>query len=188
LEDYETLAVFQSDVHLENNAPVGVMPGATFLLQSNREKGRVILCAGHPESTSGIRWLIPRAIRWTTKQKIIEYLPLVVKPEKYSAEILFDQNWLDRELVFLKKLVANNKTEKLSAMKELIAMGSRKFPQWLVGQLHDSDPQVRKLAAQTLLDMDYRLALKDLEQAIKYEQDEKIKQLFEQVLGKLKFD
>ncbi len=184
---YETLAVFQSDVHLENNAPAGVTPSATFLLQSNRGNGSVILCSGHPESTSGIRWLIPRAVRWTTQQKILEYLPLVVKPEKYSAEILFDKDWLKRESVLLKKLVANNKTEKISAMKELAAMGSRKFPQWLLGQLRDSDPQIRGLAAETLLDLDYRLALKDVEQAIKYEQDEKIKQLMEQVLRKLKF-
>jgi len=38
----------------------GIMPGTTFLLSSKRGKGRVILCSGHPESSPGIRWVIPR--------------------------------------------------------------------------------------------------------------------------------
>ena len=109
IEDYETLALFESDVHLENNAPAGVMPGSTFLLKGNRGKGKAVLCAGHPESTPGIRWLVPRFARWTSGDKTIDYLPPFVKKDKFEKETLFDSDWLKRESILLKKLVADNK-------------------------------------------------------------------------------
>jgi len=173
---------------LENDAPVGLMPGTTFLLKADRGKGKVVLCAGHPESTPGIRWLIPKAARWTAQQKKIDYLPSFLKVDKFSTEILFDKDWLKRESILLKKLVAKNKGEKLSAMKELSAMGSRKFPRWLTGQLRDDDPRVRKLTTKMVLDLDYLPAYNDLKQALADEKNVDLKQLLEKVLFELQLN
>jgi len=188
IKNYERLAIFESDVHLENNAPEGVMPGATFLLRAEQKKGRVVLCAGHPESTPGLRWLVPRAVRWTAGKEKIDYLPYYVKQDKFKKEVLFDQNWQQRESMLLKKLIAINKNEKLAAMKELFSSGSRKFPRWLPGQLRDSDPRVRKLTAELILDLDYLMAVDDLKQVIDNEQDEKLKGLFQDILLKLQLN
>ena len=188
IEDYETLALFESDIHLENDAPAGVMPGSTFLLRAARGKGKVVLCAGHPESTPGVRWLVPKAVRWVAQKETIDYLPAFVKTDKFSTEILFDKDWLKRESILLKKMVANDKEEKLSAMKELSAMGSRKFPRWLKGQLRDEDPLVRKLATKMLLNLDYLLAYKDLQQAMLDEQNAEVKQLMQKVLFELQLN
>ena len=188
VEDYETLALFESDVHLENNAPAGVMPGSTFLLKGNRGKGKAVLCAGHPESTPGIRWLVPRFARWTSGDKTIDYLPPFVKKDKFEKETLFDSDWLKRESILLKKLVADNKEEKLTAMKELLTMDSRKFPRWLKGQLRDDDPRVRMLTAEMLLDLDYLPAYEDLRQAMLDEQNPEVKQVMERVLFELQLN
>jgi hypothetical protein len=188
IEDYETLALFESDIHLENGAPAGVMPGSTFLLKADRGKGKVVLCAGHPESTPGIRWLVPRAVRWTSGKEKIDYLPYFMKKDNFKKEVMFDQDWLKRESTLLKKLIAKNKNDKLAAMKELFSSDSRKFPRWLPGQLRDSDPQVRKLTAELILDLDYLMAVDDLKQAMDNEQDEKIKDLFQEILLKLQLN
>lgn len=188
IEDYETLALFESDIHLENDAPAGVMPGSTFLLRAARGNGKVVLCAGHPESTPGIRWLVPEAARWTTQQETIDYLPAFLKTNKFLTEILFDKDWLKQESILLKKLVAKNKGEKLSAMKKLSEMGSRKFPRWLTGQLRDEDPRVRKLTTEMLLDLDCLPAYSDLKQALADEKNAEVKQLMEKVMYELQLN
>jgi glutamine amidotransferase-like uncharacterized protein len=188
IQDYETLAVFQSDVHMENDAPSGIMPGSTFLLQAQKGKGKVILCAGHPESTPGLRWLVPKSARWASGKEAIDYLPYFVKPDKFKTEIMFDQEWLKKESILLKKLVAKGKSSKLDAMKELAEMGSRKFPRWLNGLLRDSELAVRRSAAEFIGDLDYLMARDDLKQAIEDEKDEQTKQLFQQVLDRLRVD
>ncbi|TET72886.1 MAG: hypothetical protein E3J56_04790 [Candidatus Aminicenantes bacterium] len=188
IQDYETLAVFQSDVHTENDTPSGIMPGSTFLLRAQKGKGKVVLCAGHPESTPGLRWLVPKSVRWTAGRKAIDYLPYFVKPEKFNREILFDQEWLKKESILLKKLVAKDRSAKLDAMKELAEMGSRKFPRWLKGLLRDSELAVRRAAAKFIGDLDYFMATDDLKQAIEDEKDEQTKQLFQHVLDKLRVD
>jgi glutamine amidotransferase-like uncharacterized protein len=188
MKDYETLAVFQSDIHLENNALAGIMPGSTFLLRAQKGKGKVVLCAGHPESTPGLRWLVPKCVRWAAGQKAIDYLPYFVKPGKYKNEVMFDQEWLRKESVLLKKLVAKERSAKLDAMKELAEMGSRKFPRWLKGLLRDSELAVRRSAAEFIGDLDYLMATDDLKQAVEDEKDEQTKQLFQQVLDKLRVD
>lgn len=186
LEDYETLAVFESDVHLQNNSPAGVMPGSTFLLRGSYGKGKVVLCSGHPESTPGARWMIPRFVRWATQQKMIDYLSSVVKPDRFRDEILFEKNWTDRESELLKKLVSNDKTEKMTAMKALADMGSRDFFEWLPGQLRDNDLAIRKLTAELILTSDYLLATEDLEIALISEQDEEVKNMIQKAIDELK--
>jgi len=188
IQDYKTLALFESDLHLENDAPAGVMPGSTFLLYGKQGKGGVVLCAGHPESTPGLRWLIPDAVRRALGKERVKYLPYFMDGDKFKKEVFFDESWLKQESILLKKLVAGNKEEKLAAMQKLFSMNSRKFPRWLRGQLRDSDPRVRKLAAELILDSDYLIAENDLKEAMSNEQNPQLKELFKKVLFKLQLN
>lgn len=185
IDDYEALGISKSDVHITGNAPEGIMPGTTFLLRSNFGKGRSILCAGHPESTPGARWFVPRMVRWVAKAEAFEYSPVLVKPNHFTDEIIFEAEWSKKESTLLRKLNAPDKAERLAAMNELTAMGSRDFFQWLPGRLRDDDPEIRKLAATLILKLDHLLGLPELEAALEAEKDGAVKKVMQDVWDKL---
>ncbi|MFZ5516824.1 MAG: BPL-N domain-containing protein [Candidatus Zhuqueibacterota bacterium] len=175
LADYAALAHFQSDVHLTNDAPPGKMPGSTFLLEASYGTGKAVLCAGHPESTPGARWIVPRMVRSAAARATFDYASLWVKPDRFSDEILFTGDWVKQETSLLRKLISPDTAEKLAAMKALTEMGSRDFFQWLPGRLRDDDPEIRKAAAGLILELDYIPAVPDLEAAANRETDEAVK-------------
>ncbi len=185
IDDYEALGISKSDVHLNGNASEGIMPGTTFLLRSNFGKGRSILCAGHPESTPGARWMIPRMARWVAKAEAIEYSPLFVKPDHFTDEIIFEAEWSQKESTSLRKLNAPNNAERLAAMNELADMGSRDFFQWLPGRLRDDDPNIRKTAATLILKLDHLLGIPELEAALEIEKKEDVKKAMQDVWEQL---
>ena len=41
-----------------------------------------------PESTVGMRWLVPRMVRWAAKKELVAYSPEVVRPQLEKKEIL----------------------------------------------------------------------------------------------------
>ena len=73
-------------------------------------------------------------------------------------------------------------------MKELSEMGSRKFPRWLPGQLRDSDPRVRMLATEMILELDYLPAYNDLKQVFADEKNGEVRQLMEKVMYELQLN
>jgi len=186
LNDFTALAHFKSDVHLTHDAPAGKMPGSTFLLEVSYGVGKVMLCAGHPESTPGARWIIPRMVRSAAKRELIDYAALWVKPDRFSSEILFTPDWVKQESGLLRKLISSDTREKLAAMKSLAEMGSRDFFQWLPGRLRDDDPEIRRAAAGMILALDYIAAVPELEAAANRETDETVKKSMAAALEQLR--
>lgn len=188
LDDYEELAVFESDVHTTPGSPEGKMPGTTFLLSGKKGKGRVILCSGHPESTTGLRWLTPRMARWTAQVELVPYGPQFVKIDKLNTEMMIDSEFTRQEKKLLNTFKTSDKTAAKSAMKQLLEMKSREFQRWIPDLLRDSDPVIRNLAAEMILDLDIVAARDDLEAALLNETDEGVKSVMADALGKLKVE
>jgi len=167
----EVLATMQSDVHLENDAPAGMTPGRPLFVRAETGKGRVLLSVGHPESTPGLRWMVPRAARWVARREPISYPAAAVHPGRVPDEVLFDDLRRAEESALFQKLLYAPPEERAEAVRRLALLGSWAGPRWIRGSLRDADPRVRCAAARALADLEATWALPDLEAASRAEAD-----------------
>ncbi len=174
--DYTELGTFVSDIHPDDFAPKGFTPGKTFLLNEEVGNGRVFLCAGHPESTPGMRWMIPRMIRWVCKSNLVSYNSKWIRPEINDKEIIFDRDLKKYEKSLFWKLFSNDASEQISAMDSLYSLRSRPAVRWSIGLLRSEKPEVRKHAAALLMKTEYSDALPDLRVALKVENNDDVKE------------
>ena len=180
---YEELAVNRSDVHLTGDAPAGMTPGKSFLLCEKVGEGRVFACAGHPESTAGMRWMVPRMARWVARRELVSYGKDVTRPDLGTTEIMHSDE-LETELFW--KLFGENPKLKIAALTELREKRYRNGFRWAVGLLRDSSPEVRAFAAGILAEAEYTAAIHDLEAVISLETDEDCKAELQSALQRLK--
>ncbi|MEN8152711.1 MAG: BPL-N domain-containing protein [Acidobacteriota bacterium] len=171
LPEYENLGKYVTDIHLSGGSMPGVTPGKTALLLNKAGKGKVFVVTGHPESTPGMRWMVPRMVRVVADRKLISYPKTVVRPERESKPILFNKKRIKREKTLFWKLVGDSKNEKINSLKELIEMRSRPGLRWAIGLLRDNSPEVRSFAAKVLAEAEYTPSIKDLKIAEKTEKD-----------------
>jgi hypothetical protein len=165
---YEELATLRSDIHLTGNAPAGMTPGKPALLCEEVGKGRVFACSGHPEGTAGMRWIVPRMVRWVARRSLVSYSSDVVRPSLNTAEIMHSDS-LETELFY--KLFDASAETRMSALRTLAEMRYRGGVCWAVGLLRDTQPSVKAFAAQVLIENEYTAAIPDLEAAIRVEKD-----------------
>lgn len=171
------LGVMASDVHLENGAPAGMTPGRSFLAWAEAGRGRVFLVSGHPENTPGMRWMLPRMVRWTLRKPLVSYAPAVVRVERGRAERLFDAPARERERACFEALTGEpakgDAAQVRGAMAELIEMRSWGAKERLEGCLRHRDATVRVAAAEALVDLEHTAARKSVEAAARLEKDGK---------------
>ncbi len=180
---YRELAVFKSDIHITKDAPAGMTPGKPFLLCEEAGKGRVFACAGHPESTPGMRWIVPRMVRWAAKKPMVAYATEAVRPERENREILHSDE-LEAEMFW--QLCDTSATKQEDALKTLVDSRYRNGIRWAMGLLRDTHPDVRMAAARVLAEAEYTAAIPDLEAAVAVEKDRACKIELETSLSQLK--
>lgn len=173
---------YVSDVHCSADAPAGMTPGKIFLASQEVGKGRVFACAGHPESTRGMRWLVPRMVRWAAKEEPVSYGRKVVRPEIGKREIMHDDA-VEEELFW--NLFNENPKVRINALMTLVELRHRNGFRWAVGMLRDRDPEVRSRAAMVLAGAEYTAALDDLEVAIERETDSSCRKVMEESAERL---
>jgi hypothetical protein len=170
-----SLAVLRSDVHLEHDAPANLTPGKTFLAWADAGKGRVFLEPGHPENTPGLRWMLPRMVRWTLRRNLVPYGPAVVRLTRNRAEVLFDAGLRQKERGCFDELVSEpgkgSGARKVAAIAALLEMRSWGAKERLPGCLRDEAAAVRIAAAEALVDLEHTAARRDLENALAIERD-----------------
>jgi hypothetical protein len=169
LPAYEELATIRSDIHLTGDAPAGMSPGKPMLLREEAGRGRVFACAGHPEGTAGMRWIVPRMVRWASRRELVSYESNVVKPSLNDREIMHGDS-LETELFW--KLFDPNPGARMGALEKLVERRYRNGTRWAVGMLRDTDPNVRSLAGQVLVENEYTAAIPDLDVAIRTEKND----------------
>lgn len=183
---YNTLAIMESDVHEEGNAPSNMTNNKPFLITNKLGKGRVASCIAHPEATPGMMWMIPRIIRWTLRMPIKAYKQRVVNPGIYNKEILMTKADLKKEKAYYETFLYGTPEEKVAALDWLQSCRSWDAKRWVQGLLFDGSPIVRIRAAKFIAETDYLTYMKDLEIAVKVEKDAKAKQEMERYLNNLK--
>ena len=168
---FEVLATFVTDVHLENGAPAGLMPGKPLLVRAQSGKGRVFLCSGHPEATPGLRWILPRMVRWAARREPVAYSRAAVRPGAQDREILFDEALRAEESALFEKLLYGTSVGRVSAIQRLVAIRSWDAAKWISGDLRSKEPEVRRAAALGLAQLEATWALPDIESALSLAQD-----------------
>ena len=74
LPDFEPLAFFRTELS-KNGSPVGVMVGSPAIFAGDFKQGRVICISPHPEQTSGLDDIVPKAVRWVAPRPITSNAP-----------------------------------------------------------------------------------------------------------------
>jgi len=156
----------------KSNSPVGI----PFFVTFPSGKGKIFISTAHPEITTGMRWMIPRMVRWTIGRDLVSYDSNVVRPGFFKQEVILDENNRKEIDELIDLLTQGDKNQKIKAMDKLINI----YP-WLAAVkvkelLSDPNDNVRLKAAEFLTHIEYTLAITDLEKAVKKERKRKIKE------------
>jgi hypothetical protein len=182
---YTSLATMESDVHLIEGTPSNMTNNKPFITITECGKGRVASFVGHPECTPGMRWMLPRLIRWTLNKELISYNIGVVRPALYSKEILYTKEQKALMNKYYKNL-KGSKEEIVVAIDELIKMSPWSAKKWMEGLIRHNAPEVRLAAGNAVERLERTDAIPDLESAISIEKDLKVKVSLEGNLVNLK--
>lgn len=181
-----TLAIMESDVHEEGDAPANMTNGKPFFVANIYGKGRVFSTIAHPEATPGMMWMIPRMVRWTLDKPFITYQPTAVQPDLYHQESLMSKADLEKEAECFQTLLNGKSDQKIAALDWLEAHHSWDAKRWVQGLLYDASPAVRIRAARYIADTHYLTYLPDLSSAYRSETDEPTKAELKKSLDQLK--
>jgi peptidoglycan/xylan/chitin deacetylase (PgdA/CDA1 family)/glutamine amidotransferase-like uncharacterized protein len=168
---FEVLAAYLTDVHLENDAPAGIMPGKPLFVRAAEGKGRVFLSSGHPEATPGMRWMVPRMVRWVCRREAIPYARSVVRPGAQTRETLFDEAVRKEEAGLFEALLYGPAEGKPKAIQRLVEIRSWEAAKWIVGGLRSQEPRTRRAAAVALAELEATWTQRDVEAALSHEKD-----------------
>ena len=168
---YNTFATMESDVHEEGNAPANMTNAKPFFTGNNYGKGRVFSTIAHPEATPGMRWLIPRMVRWTLSMEYPAYSDNAVRPSLFEKEILFTKDMLKRESACFPIFLYGSAEDKVEALNWLESNVSWDAKRWVQGLLFDSSAAVRTRAAEYIANSEFTYYFPDLRAALKSETD-----------------
>ncbi|MEG0517838.1 MAG: BPL-N domain-containing protein [Bacteroidales bacterium] len=179
------MAVMESDVHEEGNAPANMTNGKPFYLANEYGKGRVFSSIAHPEATPGMMWMVPRMVRWTLNLPFINYKEAFVKPDLFKKELLMSVTDLQQEATFLKVLIYGAENDKIAALDWLESHHSWDLKRKIQGLLYDASPVVRTRAAQYVANTQYFTFLPDLQAAYNTETDASAKAAQKEALSSM---
>ena len=183
---YTVMAMMETDVHEEGNAPANMTNNRPFFIANEYGKGRVFSSISHPEATPGMMWMIPRMVRWTLRMPVVAYSKRVVNPDLYNREILMTKADLKKERGYYNTFLYGSPKEKIATLDWLQNCRSWDAKRWVQGLLFDNSPAVRERAARFIAETDYLPFLSDLEAACRVERNAQTKQSMMRHLEHLK--
>lgn len=179
---FKELGQYVTDIHPNKGAPENVTPGKVFIYNDTPGNGRLIAIAGHPESTPGIRWMIPRMARWASNSELVSYPTKWVRPEINNHAILYDSEMKKYEKRIWWNLFSDDYNEQIEALDKLHKIRSRPAVRWTIGLLRDNNPETRIHAAKTLMDREYTDAYLDVKSAYEVEENPKVKRVLKEAM------
>lgn len=181
----KSLATMLSDVHTVEGSPANMTNNRPFIVANQIGKGKVASFVGHPECTPGMRWMLPRIVRWTLGQELISYPESVMRPDFFKNEIIYTKDIQDLQSKYYKNL-NGTKEEKLEAINKVIELACWSSKKWIPGMLRDKDADVRSKASIALVKLERTDAIPDLEIALQNEKNDDCKLQLQESLKDLK--
>ncbi len=147
-----------------------------FFVSGKAGKGKIFVTTAHPETTPGMRWMIPRMVRWVIGRDLVSYGQNVVRPDFFTEQITITKDFSDMIDEQIDLLVNGDKNQKIKAMDKL-----QHFYPWLAAEkviplLSDQSDKVKLRAADFLTEIEYTAAIPDIENAIKKEKRRKTRE------------
>jgi glutamine amidotransferase-like uncharacterized protein len=165
------LGEINTDIAIKKDDPRDYTPGKPSFLTMDYGKGKVFVSVGHPEATSGMRWMVPRMVRYVAGKELKSYKPFLVRPEINDHEILFYSDTKKKENDLWWSLSSENDSVVIKSIKDLNDIRSRPSIRWTIGLLRHKSFPVRLAAAHYLLDTEYTFAISDIKAAADSEKD-----------------
>ncbi len=182
----QVLATITTDIISNPGDPKGVSVGKPAFFTIPYGAGRVIASVGHPEATSGMRWIVPRMVRYVANRPLISYPKNIVNPQQYTHDVLYFPKVVAYEKANFWKLFSKNADTVIQALKNLHSIYSRPSIRWSIGLLRSTSSKVRMAAAGYLLQTEYTWAIPDVETAYRMEKNPQAKVVLGKVLTGLK--
>lgn len=179
------ISTMLSDVHTVEGSPKHMTNNRPFIVCANYKNTKVASFVGHPECTPGMRWMLPRIVRWTTNSELISYPKSVVRPDFYKSEIIYTKEIQELQSKYYSNL-SGNKQEKLEGINKIIELACWSSKKWISGMLRDKDADVRAKASDALVLLERTDAISDLEVALNNEKNDDCKLQLKENLQKLK--
>jgi glutamine amidotransferase-like uncharacterized protein len=140
------------------------------------KSGKICITNAHPETTPGMRWMLPRLVRWVYNKKFISYNKKVYRPGFYTSELVLDQKKQKEIEILLVQLETGNKDEALKAMDELQIIYPYGAAEKVRKLLIEKNNNLKIRAAKYLVDIEYTFAIEDLRKIVKKERSKKVKE------------
>lgn len=181
----EVLGNILSDIATGKDDPRGITPGKPSFMTAPFGEGQIIVTTGHPESTPGLRWIVPRMARYVIGAPLKGYNSNVVRPHINEQEILYYPEEIALENSSRWGLYNENDSIVLASLKNLHSIRSRPSIRWSTGLLRHHSPTVRLAAVNYLLDTEYTYALPELVAAAREEQDPDVQTVLKEAIKQL---
>ncbi len=139
-------------------------------------EGNVLITNTQPEITPGMRWMIPRIVRWIYNKDFVYYDKNVFRPDLYAKEVRLDKELNNKLEELLNLLKVGSKSEIISAMDELQEIYPMVAADQVRSLLIEKNADIMLRAAEYLVDIEYTLAIDDFKKLIKRERSKKIKE------------
>lgn len=139
-------------------------------------KGNVFITNTQPEITPGMRWMIPRIVRWIYNKDFVYYKRNVFRPDLVITEVKLDEELNTKLEKLLKQLELGSKSEIILAMDELQEIYPMIAADKVRSLLIEKNVDIMLRAAKYLVDIEYTLAIDDFKKLIKRERSKKIKE------------
>ena len=185
-KEVNILGDIYSDIDPHPGYPHNVTPGKPALLNKKFGKGKVFVSVGHPEATAGMRWMVPRMVRWVTGSPPVLYEKELVRPQLNDHDIFYTPETILFEKENFWNLFSGTDSIVIHSLENLYSIRSRPSIRWAIGLLRHQSPRVRLTAANYLLETEYTWAIPDLEADVEIENDPKVKEEIQEITGKLK--
>lgn len=139
--------------------------------------GDVLFVNAQFEATPGMRWVLPRLIRWTQNKPMDKYENNIVRPDVYKSTFIINDQ-LNKEIADLKQILRKgNKKEALEAFEKLNNYYPWLFAEEVRPYLTGRNDHLKLNAAEFIVNNEYTIALSDFDIAIKTERNKKNKAL-----------
>ncbi len=184
LQDYENLLIHVSSdfsFNLLDTAGVEIVASnlegnIPLVVTTKSGNGKIAMLNVNAETTPGMRWMIPRMVRWSTNKEYVWYDKNIFRPELFNEQVIIDDELNTKLKELISKLDSGKKDDIIDAMDELEQIYPWAAAEKVRSLLIEKNGDIKLRAAKYLVNIEYTVAVEDMKKIIKNERSRKTKE------------